>query len=154
MSHGMKHLEVRICPQCNTEFEAYPSSKKRFCSKHCSGIFHSNLLDWRKNNPDYQNGENNPGWKGGTARSTINRRARKALTEANINQNICQQCGRESPLYRFNVHHKDGDQQNNLVENLEVLCPTCHNSGSPLARHSRELDEHGRFSRGITFTES
>jgi hypothetical protein len=113
-----------------------------------------NLRKWREKNPDYQTGSNNPAWKGGTSRSSILRRARDVLDAAGVDQFTCQCCRRESPQYRFNVHHKDGNRENNELSNLEVLCPGCHNSGSPSARHTRQVDEQGRFTRGITIEDS
>ena len=41
----------------------------------------------------------------------------------------CPDCGRRRPHLRtgFEVHHKDGDTQNNDKENLIALCRSCHN---------------------------
>ena len=41
----------------------------------------------------------------------------------------CEYCGLDSwnnlPI-SLQVHHKDGDSLNNLLDNLELLCPNCH----------------------------
>lgn len=38
----------------------------------------------------------------------------------------CNRCGyKEYPIV-LEVHHKDCDHNNNVLENLEILCPTCH----------------------------
>ena len=37
--------------------------------------------------------------------------------------NHCQQCNWEGIC---DVHHIDGNRQNNTVENLQILCPNCH----------------------------
>ena len=41
----------------------------------------------------------------------------------------CEHCGLNSwndlPI-ALQVHHKDGDNLNNLLDNLELLCPNCH----------------------------
>ena len=152
MSHGPKHLVERICPTCGTHFEVYPSSRKISCSFKCRPN-NDHFTAWRELNSDYQNGEKNPAWKGGTSRATILRRVKKVLEDANVDQYTCQVCGRKSGV-RMNIHHKDGDRLNNKPENLEVLCPVCHNSGSPNAKHTRLIDELGRFKSGITICDS
>lgn len=37
--------------------------------------------------------------------------------------NSCQECGDSENL---DIHHKDGNRENNLLENLTVLCRSCH----------------------------
>lgn len=51
------------------------------------------------------------------------------LIEEGYKEFKCECCGlstwlgKEIPL---ELHHKDGDNQNNELENLELLCPNCH----------------------------
>lgn len=45
-------------------------------------------------------------------------------------ENKCCSCGishhwNEKPLF-LEVHHEDGDYQNNRSENLKLMCPNCH----------------------------
>ena len=47
-------------------------------------------------------------------------RALKELGES------CNRCGYNEYKKVLQVHHKDRDRLNNSIENLEVLCPTCH----------------------------
>jgi cytochrome c553 len=43
----------------------------------------------------------------------------------NVQQGSCFKCGK--PLgKRFHKHHKNGDHSDNSVENLELLCASCH----------------------------
>lgn len=54
---------------------------------------------------------------------------RRALEEVGVKE-ICFECGQvpvwnEKPL-RLQVDHIDGDNENNLQENLRFLCPNCH----------------------------
>lgn len=59
----------------------------------------------------------------------ISMHVRRYLFE--INNDSCQICGwnkinpvtEKSPL---EIHHKDGDHKNNVLENLQLLCPNCH----------------------------
>lgn len=100
---------------------------------------YNNLKAWRDKTPDYQSGSKNPSWKGGTSRSTIRRIVKKLLVEAGIDLYLCQKCGKrgDKPLNR---HHKDHNRSNNVLENIQVLCVVCHNSGWNGAEHVRQRD--------------
>jgi 5-methylcytosine-specific restriction endonuclease McrA len=43
-----------------------------------------------------------------------------------IKEPKCSECERKLPLPVLHVHHIDRDRSNNKLDNLEVLCPTCH----------------------------
>lgn len=34
--------------------------------------------------------------------------------------------GKNKQLLSLEMHHKDGNQRNSLLSNLELLCPNCH----------------------------
>lgn len=38
----------------------------------------------------------------------------------------CVHCGKEYPTFRLVVHHKDGNNKNNVMENFMTLCLSCH----------------------------
>jgi len=42
--------------------------------------------------------------------------------------NVCMDCGWSKYSEVLQVHHLDENRKNNSIENLIVLCPTCHNS--------------------------
>ena len=54
---------------------------------------------------------------------------RKKILEEGIKPHKCEHCqntewlGQPIPL---EVHHKDGNKNNNILDNLELLCPNCH----------------------------
>jgi hypothetical protein len=55
---------------------------------------------------------------------------RRHILLYNIKENICERCGLKDvwngmPI-NLHVHHKDGNNKNNNIENLEMLCPNCH----------------------------
>jgi hypothetical protein len=56
-------------------------------------------------------------------------RLRKRLLSEKIFEHKCQICERtewnDKPI-PLELHHKDGDHLNNLLENLQLLCPNCH----------------------------
>lgn len=52
------------------------------------------------------------------------------LVEAGLKQNKCEECDQGNiwngkPL-TLHLDHIDGDHENNLIENLRILCPHCH----------------------------
>lgn len=51
------------------------------------------------------------------------------LLKENIKENKCEICGisewHGKPII-CQLHHKDGDNKNNILENLQILCPNCH----------------------------
>lgn len=50
----------------------------------------------------------------------------------------CPGCGRSrSEVERVDVHHRDGNPNNNDPDNLVALCKRCHLEG----RHQRDVDE-------------
>jgi hypothetical protein len=53
---------------------------------------------------------------------TLTKWLKEEITECQ-NCGLDQWCGSRLPL---EVHHIDGNKQNNIKENLQVLCPNCH----------------------------
>lgn len=39
--------------------------------------------------------------------------------------NVCERCDYDKPEI-LQVHHRDSNQANNELDNLELLCPNCH----------------------------
>jgi len=67
-------------------------------------------------------GSESSNWKGGKGR----RYGRKVLRRAEVLQ-ACAWCGQNgSGPSKLEVHHKDHNSQNNILENLMYLCQACH----------------------------
>jgi hypothetical protein len=49
----------------------------------------------------------------------------------------CERCDYKEEVKMLDVHHIDGDRENNELENLEILCVWCH------ALDTRRVDRHG-----------
>ncbi len=60
-----------------------------------------------------------------------------ALIKRKIREPICEQCGwdyRKHPWFEnlkpnnipLEIHHKDGNKENNSKDNFQLLCPNCH----------------------------
>jgi Zn finger protein HypA/HybF involved in hydrogenase expression len=89
------------CRHCGTTFNASPSEKRIYCSKACIN----------------KSAKEKFVAKFTTARKAMARR--KLLTK-------CERCGYSETPEILGVHHKDRNRNNNLIDNLEVLCPNCH----------------------------
>lgn len=89
-----------------------------------------------------QYGSNNPMYKDGTGRSTIERLTRHILINEGRDLFTCERCSYKSAEEELHRHHKDRDRTNNISSNLEVLCTYCHHSEHIL---DRERDTFGRF---------
>ena len=58
------------------------------------------------------------------------------LIEAGYKEEKCECCGIISWMDKsisFHLHHKDGDHDNNQLDNLQVLCPNCHSQTDTFA---------------------
>lgn len=51
---------------------------------------------------------------------------RKRLINAELKQNICEQCGLSGEEINLELHHINGNHFDNRLENLQILCPNCH----------------------------
>jgi hypothetical protein len=106
VSRGALDLGVKPCECCGNQMarkrfgsrleDASVFRKRRFCSLSCANT--------RGN------------W--GSSKTAKRRAAHKMA------KSFCERCGEAHR--RLHVHHKDQNVQNNLSENLETLCPSCH----------------------------
>lgn len=83
-------------------------------------VSHFTAQRWNKGNHDYSTFKENVPKKNGktTLDAIIELRGRK-----------CEQCGSVSWLdqpINLEIHHKDGNHNNNSLDNLQLLCPNCH----------------------------
>jgi len=85
-------------------------SGKFFCTKSCQTL-------WR--NKVYT-GPNHALWIGGSSFGFY----RKKILESNVPV-ICNLC-KEKDTRVLEVHHKDGNRQNNEIDNLVWICLNCH----------------------------
>lgn len=110
--------------------------RKKFCSSKCRQAYGS----WRHRvatgkikkagvgSGGNQNRENNHQWKGGTG-------TYRTLAFEHY-PHYCNRCGSKRNL---EVHHRNHNQRNNKIENLEILCKSCHR------KHHTLRDDKGRF---------
>lgn len=127
-------MRTIICIQCNKEFQ---TESKRKDKRMCNACLKQNkirqvMLARKKRFPNIEIGV-------GSGNSSINKN--RTLTKNNyrkIKKTKCELCG--STLHLC-VHHKDGNRNNNSLENLITVCKKCHQT------HHVKRDEFGRFTR-------
>ena len=153
---------IKNCLCCGKEMALRPCEVRKggkFCSRSCA-IKYRNLADNPAKRPEVRakisanhadvSGENNPmhGRRGPAAPGYIDGRKAalggadkyvKILWAAGVPK-VCELCGSGEKL---NVHHKDGDHQNNILSNLCYLCTKCHQT----IAHKRERDSLGRWAK-------
>jgi len=96
-----KPLERKRLPNGDLEYLIH-FNRRKFCGRLCM----AQAFDARETT-------DNPSW------ATAHYHARKLIPPG-----PCARCG---ALNARDVHHKDGNHQNNSPENLERICRSCHN---------------------------
>lgn len=114
MRKDTKETPVRYCEYCGRKLERniYPSkietlnsfNKRKYCNRIC---MRKAYLSTGEGNQKY---------------SSAHESARK-INDLLLNKKTCELCGKSG---KMDVHHKDENYKNNEVENLQVLCRSCH----------------------------
>jgi hypothetical protein len=119
-----------VCAICDKDF--YRSASKIaasksgfvFCSRNCKDIA-QRIGGIKEIHPPHY---------------TDNRKDYRKTAKEHLEQ-ICSHCGYDKHPEVLQVHHKDRNRENNSIENLEIVCPTCHEV-------DHFLSGDGRFSGG------
>jgi len=96
--------------------------KQRTANEQVSLGIHQNIEKFGKatkgkNNPAYTNGK--------MVGQKANRREYLKVAKENYEW-ICMTCGKNNTKFDLVVHHIDNNNKNNKVENLKILCQSCH----------------------------
>ena len=72
------------------------------------------------------------------ARPCSSTRLKKRLLEAGLKKEECEACG-IPPLWNgkrlvLQLDHRDGNNRNNMITNLSILCPNCHSQTATYCR--------------------
>lgn len=109
-----------ICAICNISFYRSPSDLKQsksgiyFCSKKCKGQAQRLGSGFESMLPSHY---------GASRGIESNNYRNKALA---FYEHKCDVCNWNTYPEVLEVHHKDNNSKNNTLENLQILCPTCH----------------------------
>lgn len=111
--------EIKYCAYCGTEL----STEKRhntYCSQNCA-----NAAKRKIKIDAWLNGDFDGMRKGGVLSQTIRN---YILEKANYQCELCgwHETNSTTGKIPLEIHHIDGDYENNRPENLQVLCPNCH----------------------------
>jgi endogenous inhibitor of DNA gyrase (YacG/DUF329 family) len=113
--------KIKNCEQCGAQFEDKHRDGKRFCSRHCSGIFNAA----RRIFPDYS-GDKNPNWKG------------VALTPCdNCGKPIGKAASERGPRERNYCSKKCYGAQRTKLRTLSITCEICGKSFE-IYKHDKE----------------
>jgi 5-methylcytosine-specific restriction endonuclease McrA len=147
---------IKPCLQCNEEFNAEEKEIKRgggrFCSRAC--FFAHRALKPRKAHncscalcgTTFYRGKSRQLNKNGLQFCSLECSNKARESERNLitrsdtaygcteyryiakrnKELVCEVCGYCKIPEVLQVHHKDRNRKNSAVENLEILCPTCH----------------------------
>jgi len=106
---GKKQQKPKVCKICN---QTYIGSKQT-CSRACANKNRTGIK--------YKQGSRRPL----KDKVTTNRILKKRLMQERGNH--CERC--QYAIHQIlQIHHRDRNQDNNELTNLELLCPNCHAS--------------------------
>lgn len=160
-----RSMQQSICDECKEKFWHPLRRVRRYCSLPCSRLGSRNRIDLHCgscNNPITRNPFRLKNAKSGllfcsrqckdraqrldgrpelhplhygTARGDRSDVYRPIAFENH--GKLCNRCGYDRHEEVLRVHHRDRNKRNRKPENLEVLCPTCHDEEHFLARDGR-----------------
>lgn len=67
-------------------------------------------------------------------------RLKNRLLKDDVKQHKCENCGRKTWLGKpipIELHHKDGNPENNALNNLQILCSNCHSLTTNFCRKNK-----------------
>ena len=146
-----KKNKIDKCKNCGKEFNHYSYDTQEYCSKGCyfesvrnkrpivfcivcgkEVVKHESLV--KRNNNNYCNREcyNN------RAKDGLKNIKRHTSHYSNLLDIASCECG-ENRKYLLEIHHIDGNNGNNNISNIEILCSNCH-----MKRHLK-LNKNGHW---------
>jgi len=124
---GISDIE-RICPNCK-KIITHSDKRQKFCNRKC------------RNN--FVKGKNHPLWKGGI-KHRPDGYLRNSQTDQYIHRETMEQyLGRKLEPWEH-IHHKNGDNTDNRIENLEILTNSAHRI---LEVKKQKRGKNGKFRR-------
>lgn len=119
-----KYLKInKNCPVCKKIFETQKGHKneKTVCSHACANTY-------------FRSGQNNPNYEvkinfreyAKIQKQEIPLRKKKTRYHFEVSDLKCTRCGYNEFSCGIDIHHIDGDNSNDVKENLIPLCPSCH----------------------------
>lgn len=111
--------KTATCTYCGKTFVKYPASSNKYCCPECAHAHRKQqyIDNWKE------------GVISGTSNYTCSSFVRNYLLQKHNYK--CEKCGwgeinPHTNRVPLQIHHIDGNSENNTEENLQVLCPNCH----------------------------
>lgn len=136
---------------CGKESLNTHRNRKSFCNIKCSSDYKYKVFvdNWLANNENFIKGK-----------ETISNHIRRYLHETFNSK--CQKCGwseinKKTGKIPLTINHIDGNYENNLRSNLELICPNCHsltenygalNKGKGRKNRLEKINNRGLSSNG------
>lgn len=158
---------VKLCVKCEKNFESLTSENRKFCSSSCSATFFNlrRTITKLANCLNCNNQVNDKRCKFCSQKCFISYRINKKVNTGEASSNTikkfllrtyghhCFKCRNTQwnniPI-TLELEHKDGNSENNSLENVELLCPNCH---SQTSTYKSKNKGNGRFSRRKRYQE-
>lgn len=64
---------------------------------------------------------------------------KKRLIKVGLKENKCEICGLNGSEITLELHHINGDHNDNRIENLQILCPNCHSKTSNFRNRGEKI---------------
>ena len=139
------HLPNSVCAYCTKQFYKQPSHKTEkncksglyFCTRLCKDTA-QRFGGIKEISPHIGN---------------VGIYAYRAIALRN-KASVCERCGYCKMPEILEVHHKDRNRENNTIENLEVLCPNCHQEEHYSEKDGRYTNPHLTEINGVESIEN
>lgn len=160
------NLSPKLCLECNSNI-SYEKRQNRFCSRSCGAIYSNMKKDKKvhtcmncgipavnkycsiKCQQDYQRKEKIINWKNGN-KIDKNQIKRYLSEKYGYKCSVCGISEWNTKKIELELEHRDGNSENNVEENLCLICPNCH---SQTDTYKAKNKGNGRYSRMIRYRE-
>lgn len=122
------------CLYCNENFLEKYSTENKFCSSKCCGLHKKEKNTVEKVLP---------------GKSNNNRKIREYLLKtrgSSCEICLCPALHNNKPLV-LQVHHRDGNSDNNNLNNIQLLCPNCHSQTDTFCTRNKKYASRNLYNR-------
>lgn len=129
----------RVCIKCNGAIPEHKYSNAKYCSDRCRNAYISYRHCIKKgkfDKPGVGSGGNQEGILNHQYKTGIGTYSKRAFE---FYGRLCKRC---NGIKNLVVHHINHNRKDNTLQNLEVLCRSCHQ------RHHETRDEKGKYAKG------
>lgn len=126
---GHKKPRTEHCRNCGLLLDKKPSAKRKFCSRECAASYHRASSIPKADGNIVEAKHHTLLWQRRFARERYG--------------NKCSRCGYDRCPAILQVHHKDRVLTNHDPENIDLMCPNCHEE-EHFANKTGRFNNHDR----------